>query len=159
MSRSISAFSSVGVGRIGKLHAEHLAGHVPGAELAAVSDIDMTRAQAVATQFNVPVAVSDYSTLLADSEIDAVVICTPTDLHVQITQEAATAGKHVFCEKAPTFTASEMEEVIAVEQTSNGGKPPIRFCCERSQRRYPPHQASSTGSTQRRVLPQNLQPS
>jgi len=60
--------------------------------------------------------------LIEDPEVEAIFVCTPTYLHKPLTIRALQAGKHVFCEKAPTFTASEMEEVIAVEQTSNGKK-------------------------------------
>lgn len=54
---------------------------------------------------------TDYRALLADKEIDAVVIATPLDTHCRIALDAFEAGKHVFCEKSIGFT---MEECLAM---------------------------------------------
>ena len=96
-----------------KLHAEHLASRIPAAELAAIADIKLEAAQAASAQFDVPAAVSDYRVLLADSEIEGVVICTSTDTHAQIIQEAAAAGKHVFCEKPIDFDLNRIDRTLA----------------------------------------------
>ena len=53
-----------------------------------------------------------------DSTIDAVFICTPNFLNRHLTIQALKAGKHVFCEKPPAFTAAEVEEIQAVEKVS-----------------------------------------
>lgn len=79
----------IGAGRIGKLHAEHLATRIPGAQLAAVADINLAAAQETASRFNAPVAVADYRQLLDDKTIHAVIIASATDTHTQITQQAA----------------------------------------------------------------------
>ena len=89
----------IGCGRIGRIHAENLATRIPGARLAAVADIAEASAREVAAQFHVAKATSDYHELLADSAIEAVAICSSTDTHSRIIQEAAAAGKHIFCEK------------------------------------------------------------
>ncbi len=89
----------IGCGRIGRIHAENLATRVPGARLAGVADIAAASAKEVAAQFHVPKATVDYRELLADRAIEAVAICSSTDTHSQIIQEAAAAGKHIFCEK------------------------------------------------------------
>lgn len=89
----------IGAGRIGKIHAGNLATRIPGAEVAAVADIDLKSAQETAARLHIPKAVGDYHTLLSDSTIDAVAICSSTDTHAQIIIEAASAGKHIFCEK------------------------------------------------------------
>jgi len=60
-------------------------------------------------------AVPDIKTLLADDQIDAVFICAVNSLNKELTIAALTAGKHVFCEKPPAFTAAEVEEIRAVE--------------------------------------------
>jgi len=60
--------------------------------------------------------------LIADPGVEAVFICTPNYLHKGLTIQALQAGKHVFCEKPPTFNVSEMEEVLAVEQVADGKK-------------------------------------
>ena len=89
----------IGCGRIGRIHAENLATRIPGARLAAVADIAGAAAKEVAAEFHVAKAVADYHELLADSAIEAVAICSSTDTHSRIIQEAAAAGKHIFCEK------------------------------------------------------------
>jgi 1,5-anhydro-D-fructose reductase (1,5-anhydro-D-mannitol-forming) len=56
------------------------------------------------------------SALISDPRVDAVFICTPNYLNQPLTIEALRAGKHVFCEKPPAFTAAQVEEVIAAER-------------------------------------------
>src|SRR5438034_1463361 len=89
----------IGCGRIGRIHAENLATRIPGARLAAVADIAGAAAKEVAAEFHVAKAVADYHEVLADPAIEAVAICSSTDTHSSIIQEAAAAGKHIFCEK------------------------------------------------------------
>lgn len=89
----------IGLGRIGKIHAETIATRVWEADLAAVADVDGKLAQDVAGRFHVPRVTDDYRSILEEPHIDAVVICTPTDSHARLIGEAAAAGKHVFCEK------------------------------------------------------------
>jgi len=63
-----------------------------------------------------------HTEIINNPEIDAIIICTPNFLNKSLTIKALNAGKHVFCEKPPTFTAVEMEEVRIVEKNSNGKK-------------------------------------
>jgi predicted dehydrogenase len=56
--------------------------------------------------------------LIENTEIDAVFICTPNHLNKPLTIQSLQAGKHVFCEKPPAFTANEMEEIRSVEKKS-----------------------------------------
>jgi predicted dehydrogenase len=56
--------------------------------------------------------------ILADPRIEGVFICTPNYLNKPLTIAALSAGKHVFCEKPPAFTAADMEEIRAVEMES-----------------------------------------
>lgn len=63
-----------------------------------------------------------YKEIINDSEIDAVIISTPNFLNKQLTIDCLNAGKHVFCEKPPAFTASDMEEICKAEKDSNGKK-------------------------------------
>lgn len=63
--------------------------------------------------------VDDYSKIIHDPQIEAVIISTPNFLNKKLTIEALQAGKHVFCEKPPAFNAAEVEEIIKVEAQSN----------------------------------------
>ena len=103
----------IGAGRIGKLHAQHLATRITGVELAVIADINQAAAQATAAQFGEPVAMADYRELLADKTIAAVVVGSPTDTHAEITQQAAAAGKHVFCEKPIDFDLGRIDQTLA----------------------------------------------
>lgn len=103
----------IGTGRIGKLHAEHIANRIPGATLAAVADINLVAAEEIAARFKAPVAVSDYRKLLDDPAIEAVVIASATDTHAEIAQQAAAAGKHIFCEKPIDFDLRRIDATLA----------------------------------------------
>jgi myo-inositol 2-dehydrogenase/D-chiro-inositol 1-dehydrogenase len=88
----------LGAGRMGRLHAENLARRVPRARLYAVADVIPEVASACAALVDCN-CTSDWQELVADSQVDAVVICTATESHASIIQAAARAGKHIFCEK------------------------------------------------------------
>ncbi|MCC7360806.1 MAG: inositol 2-dehydrogenase [Anaerolineales bacterium] len=103
----------IGTGRIGARHAENLARFVPGARLAAVADVNLPAAAALAERLGTPRVSADYRELLADSAITAVVICTPTDTHARLIAEAAAAGKHIFCEKPIDFDLARTDQALA----------------------------------------------
>jgi myo-inositol 2-dehydrogenase/D-chiro-inositol 1-dehydrogenase len=88
----------IGTGRIGRLHAENLV-RTAGVKIVAVSDLYPEPAKIWAESLGIPKVCGDYRELLNDAAIDAVLICAPTDTHVDIIAEAARAGKAVFCEK------------------------------------------------------------
>jgi myo-inositol 2-dehydrogenase / D-chiro-inositol 1-dehydrogenase len=105
-------FGIIGAGRIGKIHAENLATHIPGVEVAAIADVDLKFAQELAARLHVPVAVDNYQAILSDPSIDAVAICSSTDTHAKIVVEAAQAGKHIFCEKPIDFDLSKIDAAL-----------------------------------------------
>ncbi len=106
----------IGLGRIGRVHAEIFMAHVENARLVAVADVVEELARSVGERFGVK-WYRDYDALLKDPEVDAVVICTPTFLHAEMIVKAAEAGKHIFCEKPMTVTSDEAKRVIsAVER-------------------------------------------
>jgi myo-inositol 2-dehydrogenase/D-chiro-inositol 1-dehydrogenase len=102
----------IGVGRIGRMHAELLARRVAGASVAAVQDAHADSARAVAAQLDVPVAAT-ASELLADETVDAVAICTSTDTHADLIVEAARAGKAIFCEKPVSLDLAAVDRALA----------------------------------------------
>jgi myo-inositol 2-dehydrogenase/D-chiro-inositol 1-dehydrogenase len=89
----------IGAGRIGRLHAENLTSTVRNAAPIAIADIIKSAAENVAAHCRIPVVVDDYRAIFDDPEIQAVLICTSTDTHAQLIEEAAASGKHIFCEK------------------------------------------------------------
>lgn len=107
----------IGAGRIGKLHSENIATRLRGASLAAVADVNLSAAQQVAEQFHAPRALADYRPILEDPGVDAIAICSATNTHAQIIQEAAARGKHIFCEKPVDLDLRKIEHALtAVER-------------------------------------------
>ena len=103
----------IGVGRIGKLHAEHLAQRIPTANLLVVADVNEEAVKACAVRFGIPEAVTDYRTILQRSDVQAVVICSPTNTHAKLIEEAAAAGKQIFCEKPIDLRLDRVDQAIA----------------------------------------------
>lgn len=104
----------LGCGRIGQVHARSLMG-LHGAKLMAVSDAFPDAASALAAQTGAEVR--DTDAIVTASDIDAIIICTPTDTHFDLIQSAAKAGKAIFCEKPVDMSADRirlcMEAVAA----------------------------------------------
>ena len=103
----------IGVGAIGRVHAQNLARRVPNASLVAIADANKAAADAVATQTGVQEVYVDYHRLLQDKDVEAVVVATPTFLKLEVVKAACEAGKHVFCEKPMALTLKECDEFIA----------------------------------------------
>jgi myo-inositol 2-dehydrogenase/D-chiro-inositol 1-dehydrogenase len=104
----------IGVGRIGRMHAELLARQVPGATVGAVYDPFDAAAREVADQLGVPSAASVADLLAAD--VDAVAICSSTDTHAELLVAAAEAGKAIFCEKPVSLDLGVVDRALeAVE--------------------------------------------
>ena len=103
----------IGVGRIGRLHAEHLAYRIPTARLTAIADVNEAAARACADRLGIPVVTADYHALLKRDDVDAVVICSPTNTHAQLIEEAAAAGKQIFCEKPIDLRLARVDQAIS----------------------------------------------
>ena len=107
----------IGAGRIGSLHAEHLVTRIPRAEVVAISDVRKEVAESCAARLSIPEVFADPAPLLQDPHIDAVLICSSTNTHAALVEAAATAGKHIFCEKPIDLDLARVDRVLAtVEQ-------------------------------------------
>jgi predicted dehydrogenase len=84
--------------------------------IVAIASRDLARAEAAAAALGIARAYGSYAALLEDPEIEAVYNPLPNHLHVPISVEAATAGKHVLCEKPVALTASEAERLIEARE-------------------------------------------
>ena len=107
----------IGFGRIGQVHAKCLLQKVEGAKLEAISEpfLNDSHHQWLATHgaANVPVYLKAEK-ILSNPSIDAVLICSSTDTHAQYIQQAARAGKHIFCEKPIDFDVPRIKETLRV---------------------------------------------
>jgi len=103
----------IGAGRIGRLHAANLRHHVSGAEIVAVADVFSEAAKRCAEELSIPNALDDPRRILDDPLIDAVFICTSTDTHASLIEQAAEAGKHIFCEKPIALDIPTIDRALA----------------------------------------------
>lgn len=81
--------------------------HNPGVQIKWFCDIIPERALEAVSTYGCGQAVTDYRELLNDGELDAVSICTPNNMHAQISIDFLRAGKHVLCEKPAARTYEE----------------------------------------------------
>lgn len=104
-------FCVIGAGTIGGVHAGNIAAH-PRARLKYVIDLDPMAARALAEKYDAQVAKIECA--LADSELRAVVICTPAHTHAELTMGAARAGKAILCEKPVDLDLRKVDEASRV---------------------------------------------
>lgn len=104
----------IGTGRIGRLHAENLKYRVPEANLVAVSDVVAEAAEKVASDLGVQRVYADPRYILDDRDIEAVLICSSTDTHAPLIEQAAEAGKQIFCEKPIALDLAAIDRALAV---------------------------------------------
>ena len=113
MSHSELRVCLIGCGRAGMIHARNYKNKIENARMVAVVDTIDTAAKAAAEELGIEKYYTDYKDILNDSEIDAVVVVAPTNLHKPIVLDCAAAGKHIFCEKPMAMTVEECDEMIA----------------------------------------------
>jgi inositol 2-dehydrogenase len=102
----------VGVGEMGRRHAENLRRNVPQARLIAVADVADARARQTAAELEIERSYSSLESMLEDREIDAVVIATPDKFHAQAVKLAAGAGKDILCEKPLALNLPDAREAL-----------------------------------------------
>jgi myo-inositol 2-dehydrogenase/D-chiro-inositol 1-dehydrogenase len=108
----------IGTGRIGKVHIATLVQNVPQAEVVAIADINLQSANEVAKSFGISTVYSNYMDVINHPEVEAVVICSPTDTHARYIVDAAKAGKHIFCEKPVDLSLEVIKGAINAATTA-----------------------------------------
>jgi myo-inositol 2-dehydrogenase/D-chiro-inositol 1-dehydrogenase len=103
----------IGSGWMGAFHADSIARRVPGAVLAAIADPNTESAEALAQSLGTAKVTASAEDILADPEIDAVIIASPARFHATLIAQAAAAGKHVFCEKPAGQGLDELDTALA----------------------------------------------
>ena len=112
MSRTVKV-GLIGAGFVADIHTHSFKHFVRDAEIIAVASPTPGKAADFAAKRGIPNAFENYRDLLAMPEIDLVSLALPNDLHCQVTLAAATAGKHVVCEKPLCRTLDEADQMIA----------------------------------------------
>ncbi|WP_410504927.1 inositol 2-dehydrogenase (plasmid) [Ligilactobacillus salivarius] len=95
----------IGVGRIGSIHFKNLKSN-NSVNIKYLCDIAAD--DSWKKKYEGYTVITDYEEVLSDSSVDAVLICTPTDLHPAMVSAAAKAGKNIFCEKPLGFDMNEI---------------------------------------------------
>ncbi|WP_299983900.1 inositol 2-dehydrogenase [uncultured Ruegeria sp.] len=105
----------LGCGRIGQVHARSI-GQINGARVTAVADAFAEPAQMLADKTGANVLPAED--LIESTDVDAVVIGTPTDTHYDLIHQAANAGKAIFCEKPVDMSADRIRDCIKVVEAT-----------------------------------------
>lgn len=105
----------VGVGYLGKFHADKYAG-LENAALVAVSDTDPNQCQEIAQKLGVE-PIANYEDLIG--KVDAVSIAVPTSVHYQVAKKFLQNNIHVLLEKPITITVEEAQELIDIAKQNN----------------------------------------
>lgn len=101
-------FGIIGTGGRGSYLLKHLT-KIDNGHCTAVCDLDPNRLDKAATIIGTsPAKYKDYRELLADKNVDAVLIAVPLFEHFQVTKDTLQAGKHTFCEKSLVFKPEEI---------------------------------------------------
>ena len=107
----------LGVGRIGRMHAELIERQTPGATVSAVYDVHAPGAEAVGSDVAARVAASPED-LIGGDDVDAVAICSSTDTHIDLLAASAAAGKPVFIEKPLSLDLAEVDRGVAAVEAA-----------------------------------------
>jgi inositol 2-dehydrogenase len=127
----------LGVGEMGKRHAENLRRLVPEARLVAVADASADQARRVADELEIGNSFSSIEDLIECKEVDAVVIVVPDKFHAKAIESAAAAGKDILCEKPIAISLADAHRALAAVAKS-GVRLQIGFM-----RRYDPAYAAA----------------
>tara|TARA_B100000676_G_scaffold290157_1_gene323390 strand:- start:10 stop:1011 length:1002 start_codon:yes stop_codon:yes gene_type:complete len=99
----------IGIGRIGKIHANSIFTH-PNAKLVGFFDENNSEIKNFSKKYNSDFL--DIKTIENDHNIDAVVICSPTDTHIDLIKKFSNSGKAIFCEKPIDLNVNKTIECI-----------------------------------------------
>ena len=104
-------FAILGAGRIGLVHAQALK-EVAGAELVAIAEPFEAAAKSAQAKFGGDLRSIDD--IAVSEDVDAVVICTPTDTHADLIEKFSRAGKAIFCEKPVDLDVERVRECLKI---------------------------------------------
>jgi inositol 2-dehydrogenase len=102
----------LGVGAMGKRHAENIRRLVPEACLIAVADVAAAQAKQVAAELEIEHAFASLEDMLERKDIDCIVIATPDKFHAQAIRVAAAAGKQILCEKPLALNLADAHSAL-----------------------------------------------
>lgn len=104
----------VGLGRLGRKHAENIAFRIPNVELTAVCSIVPQEVEGVQKSWGIQNGYTDYQEMLNNRELDAIVVASSSSEHCKHIESALDAGFHVFSEKPLGLTVDECSHIEKV---------------------------------------------
>jgi myo-inositol 2-dehydrogenase/D-chiro-inositol 1-dehydrogenase len=110
------AIGVIGTGIMGADHIKTINTAIAGAEVRAIADIDIARAEEIASSIPGVRAVPSAEDLIASSDVDAVIIASNDATHARYVLANVAIGKPVLCEKPLAPTVDECEEILRLEQ-------------------------------------------
>jgi predicted dehydrogenase len=105
-------FGVVGVGAMGRVHAENLSLNIPKARLVAIADTLEDSAKKLSSNLGVDTVYSSFDSLVDDERVEAILIAVPPYLKKDMIIKSAKAGKHIFVEKPMTLSSKDADEII-----------------------------------------------
>lgn len=108
----------IGMGRIGKIHLENLTTRIDGVEVVAVVN-PSKKGQDYASKLGIETVSNNARILFDNPDIDAILICSPSDTHADYAIQAAEAGKAIFCEKPIDMSFARAKEVAVKVKQNN----------------------------------------
>lgn len=109
----------VGTGAIAQVAHLPILTRMRGVEVVALCDADPTKARTIAERFGVGRVHVSATDMWNDSEVEAIVVCTPSDLHEEQVGAALGAGKYVLCEKPLAITAAGAQRILDMDGASS----------------------------------------
>jgi scyllo-inositol 2-dehydrogenase (NAD+) len=109
----------LGVGEMGRRHADNLRRLVPNAKLVAIADVDADRARRAATELEIENSYGSLDAMLECKGLDAVIIATPDKFHAPSVKTIAAAGKDMLCEKPLALNMEDAHDLLGA--VSRGG--------------------------------------
>jgi myo-inositol 2-dehydrogenase/D-chiro-inositol 1-dehydrogenase len=106
----------IGVGAIGRLHAENLAKNIPNVTLVGIADSNVSAAKEMGNKLGIENIYADYHEMLDNRNVEAIAIAAPTFLKKEMVSSAARKGKHIFVEKPMALTVKDCEDMIGEAQ-------------------------------------------
>ena len=133
MSKTIKV-ALAGAGAFGIKHLDGIK-NIDGVEVVSLISRDLAETQQVADQYGIKHVSTDLADALALPEVDAVILCTPTQMHAEQTLACLRAGKHVQVEIPLADTLKGAEEVVALQKETG-----LVAMCGHTRRFNPSHQ-------------------
>jgi myo-inositol 2-dehydrogenase/D-chiro-inositol 1-dehydrogenase len=108
----------IGTGIMGADHVQTITAAISGAEVHAIADIDLQRAEMIASRVPGAKALQSAEGLIESPEVDGVIIASGDATHARYVSASIAARKPVLCEKPLAPTVAECEEILRLEQAA-----------------------------------------